>query len=234
MKNNIVKLTIFVFVLLLSFPVVYAQTQDEDNNINIPEKRYLELIDIEKAYKELEPKYVKIENECDELKNEQNQNLNQVKELQKDKDSINKELSQLREKELILNQQIEELRGDSINNAKLKFQIQERNKKIQKYDTLLAKVVANYLYYRNDKYTVDLALKVFNTISDETLKEKYNDRKNLLENYFDDANNFIGFLKNNGYNLDAANKNIQQKLKKQDFYKRYEDYNDWQTYLGII
>ena len=154
----------------------------------------------------------------------------------------NKQIFELEKKAMndsaIMKKNTETINGLKADNSKLKNEIVNYKEQLVKTDKCLVSIASNFLYLPYEEYSVkEVALRAFETISDNTFKEKYSSRKVLLENYKEDINKFISFLTTTQKGLSnpftkEANAEISN-LHKQSFYIAYQKYEDWKaTYLG--
>ena len=106
-------------------------------------------------------------------------------------------------------------------------------------DKCLINMASNFLYIPYESFSIDsIAIRSFESVSDNALRERHRIRYTLLKNYQRDLVAIVSFLKTqqeelrrNPFNNDA-NEAISV-LHKELFYISYHQYDDWQsTFLG--
>lgn len=130
---------------------------------------------------------------------------------------------------------ISNLRADSISTRDAQGVLYD---KLLKSDKCLISVASNFLYLPYEAYNVnEIAIRSFETVSDDGMKEKYSIRYKLLKNFKDDIMCFLNYLTTQKEELNKPfTKNAEeaiQSLHQLQFYIVYHEYDDWEeTFLG--
>ena len=130
---------------------------------------------------------------------------------------------------------VSNLRADSISARDAQGVLYD---KLLKSDKCLISVASNFLYLPYEAYSVNnIAIRSFETISDEGMKKEYSIRYKLLKSYKDDILCFLNFLITQKEELNKPfTKNAEdaiQSLRQLQFYIVYHKYDDWEaTFLG--
>lgn len=125
--------------------------------------------------------------------------------------------------------------------ASLQREISAYKKKLNSSDKALVSAASNFLYIPYEAYGVEkIALRAFNAINDENLRQKHEIQYELLKNYQTDIRALLSFLQNakkkwsNPFERKGNGAtSLLQEFKQESYYVKYHEYDDWSnTYLG--
>lgn len=119
----------------------------------------------------------------------------------------------------------------------------EYKDKLYKADKALSSTASNSLYLPYEAYTVEnIAIRAFETINDDALRQKHEIDYRLLKNYQTDIRALYSYLQqvkkklSNPFGLKGNGaSSLLQDFRQETYYIRYHEYEDWaETYLGKI
>lgn len=179
--------------------------------------------------------------------NEVKISVNSLTALERDKDEAVNSYKMLKQQydSLLLKWQAD---AEALSNLKKKcVSLQKENaeyeEKLNKADKALSSTASNSLYLPYEAYTVEkIAIRAFETINDDALRQKHEKDYMLLKNYQTDIRDLHAYLQQakeelvNPFGLKGNGAtSLLQDFRQKPYYVRYHEYGDWaQTYLGII
>lgn len=183
----------------------------------------------------------------DDAPSEQNESLDNLTALEKKKEETVNSYKMLKQQ---YNSLLLKLQADSVTLSKMRMDssaLQEENeeykKKLYNADKVLVSTASNSLYLPYEAYTVEkIAIRAFETINDDKLRQKHELQYRMLKNYQSDIRNILSYLQqakeklSNPFELKGTGAaSLLQNFKQETFYVTYSEYSDWaQTYLGKI
>lgn len=175
--------------------------------------------------------------------------MNELNALQTEKDNAIKAYSALNSKyEAVLARlsidsiktasSLTQLSKTEMENMHLKEEIGQLREKLFKSDKCLVSTASNFLYIPYEAYSINnIAIRAFETIDSDSLRQKHIIKFRLLTNYQQDIKALLSFLEKMEAELNKPFvKNAVgelQILQTEGYYVLYHEYEDWaNTYLG--
>lgn len=120
----------------------------------------------------------------------------------------------------------------------------EYKEKLKKADKALSSTASNFLYIPYEAYGVEkIAIRAFETISDDALRQKHEIDYRLLKNYQTDIRDLYSYLQqvkeklsSNPFGLKGNGaSSLLQNFRQETYCIRYHEYEDWaETYMGKL
>jgi len=114
-------------------------------------------------------------------------------------------------------------------------------KQLSKTDKVLVSTASNFLYIPYEAYSIEkIALRAFDAIYDDAMRQKHIIKYELLKNYQTDIKEMLAYLQrakeklSNPFELKGDGvSSLLRSLKQEPFYIEYHKYDDWEnTYMG--
>ncbi len=206
---------ILMLIALLIPMQMLAQKEADTENVTISQKAYENLLEQKNKVKDLQ---------------------GQIDYLSKENTSLNRQIIDF-EKKVNNNSDLQKKYNKALEAIdSLREEIKDARDYPDKCDKSLLIMASNFIYIPYEDYSINkIAIPAFESVQNESLKDKYNDRLLMLKSYQTDVKElatFLGNCKNVTTALMGGTK--LRDLKGLAVYKRYEQYTDKTAYLCKI